>query len=246
MPLPTSGQKPNPPPSDKFEATDTARAGPSVGEAAPQVSPGAWKERAFVPRGTMPRPVVLAELEKALTLLPGSVPVEAQRTELKAAWLPMLQQVVEQVGGDGLDAYVASLLGKAVALPKERAVGLLEQGIRRVDQAESPEAVRAAAAELISEIRELLADATARKVSLKRLERELDGQLGVDSLLRILFSTDEELSQRQSKLDETLESLRGQITAMPGQKPDGMFSNFARLKAERTVVLAERNRRQGR
>ena len=40
--------------------------------------------------GTMPRPVVLSELEKGLALLPDSVPVEAQRTELKALGLAEL------------------------------------------------------------------------------------------------------------------------------------------------------------
>ena len=248
MPFSMPSQKPNPthpPPSDRFDPDRSNRAAAVVGEAAPEVSPGAWKERAFVPRGTMPRPVVLAELEKCLALLPEQAAADAQRRELKRDWLPLLQQVVEQVGGDGLDAYVAGLLGRSASAPREQAVAALEQGMRALNQTASTEALRSAARELLEKVRALLADTGARKLSLRRMERDLDGQLGVEAVLRTLFSTDEELALRQAQLDETLESLRGQITAMPGQKPDGMFSNFARLKAERSVVVAERKRRGG-
>ncbi|MHB8872094.1 MAG: hypothetical protein ACYC8T_00260, partial [Myxococcaceae bacterium] len=37
-------------------------------EAAPEVSRGAWRERAFVPRGTMPGEQILSELEKGVQL----------------------------------------------------------------------------------------------------------------------------------------------------------------------------------
>ena len=75
------------------------------------------------------------------------------------------------------------------------------------------------------------------------MERELEGKVEIHELLKILFSDDEELIARLEEIGHTMETIRGQLKSMPGAKPDGMYSNFTRLKAEARVLSAELSRR---
>ena len=82
-----------------------------------------------------------------------------------------------------------------------------------------------------------------KRVSFKQMERELEGKVEIHELLAILFSDDEELISRLKEIGATMESIRGQLKSMPGAKPDGLYSNFTRLKAEARVLSAELARR---
>jgi hypothetical protein len=82
-----------------------------------------------------------------------------------------------------------------------------------------------------------------RKLSFKVLERELEGKLEVDELFLLAVSDDGELSRRLKEIGSTMESLRDQLKKRPGKQPDGMYSNFVRLKAEVRVLAAELRRR---
>jgi AcrR family transcriptional regulator len=79
-------------------------------EAAPVVSQGAWRERAFIPRGVMARDAMLQALrdELAKVLEVGGNPARLVEPLLEA-WLPVLPLGVEQAGGDSLDAWLAPL-----------------------------------------------------------------------------------------------------------------------------------------
>ena len=79
----------------------------------------------------------------------------------------------------------------------------------------------------------------ARKLSLKQLEKELEGKLEVDELFAIASGTDDELARRLEEIDGTMGQLRDQIRTRPGTQPDGMYANFVRLKAEVRVIDAE-------
>jgi hypothetical protein len=71
------------------------------------------------------------------------------------------------------------------------------------------------------------------------MERELEGKLEVHELILVRLSSDEELTRRLREIGSTMEQLRDQLKSRPGLQPDGMFSNFVRLKAEVRVLDAE-------
>jgi hypothetical protein len=84
---------------------------------------------------------------------------------------------------------------------------------------------------------------SATRISLKVLEKQLEGRIDVDALLEILFADDAALADRLDQVERTIETLRDQMRGMPGSQPDGMFSNFARLKVEKKIIEAEQARR---
>jgi hypothetical protein len=87
-------------------------------------------------------------------------------------------------------------------------------------------------------------DAPSRRpCSFKVLERELEGKIDVDGLIHFLLSSADELTPRAKDIGQTLERLREEVKKMPGAKPDGMYSNFARLKAEARLIDGELKRR---
>jgi hypothetical protein len=96
---------------------------------------------------------------------------------------------------------------------------------------------------VIATVQRVLGFEKPRKLSFKALERELEGKLEVDELLLIAVSDDSELTRRLKEIGGTMESLRDQLKKRPGKQPDGMFSNFVRLKAEVRVLDAELRRR---
>ena len=214
-------------------------------QAAPEVSQGAWRERAFVPRGVMPKDELLAGMDVQLTLAVGKgEPGATGAGPLLRTWLPYLRQAVEQAGGDGLDAWLLRVLkppGRAATAPFWDALATAFAAVRA---APDPAALRAAGAALIELVRGALSE--QRRVSFKVLERELEGKLEVDELLALALATGDELGQRLQEIGSTMETLRAQVKSRPGARPDGMYSNYARLKAELRVVDGELKRRAAR
>lgn len=211
--------------------------------AAPEVSQGAWRERAFTPRGVMAPADMLAALEEGLALQ-TTAPAPNPHLALEAlleGWLPVLRQAVEQAGGDGLDAWLQALLKpppKAAFSPLFGELGLAVDAMRG---AASVLQVVEGGRVVVTAVSK--ATQSPKRVSFKVLERELEGKLEVHELLRIRFATPDQIHDRLLELQGTMESLRLQLKSMPGAKPDGMYSNFARLKAETRVLSAELKRR---
>ncbi len=205
---------------------------------------GGWRERNFNPRGTMPPAQVLAGMERALKIASmqrGAI--DKTRTALKAEWLPLLRQAVEQAGGDGLDAHLAKLVMPPGRPPRDTLLQELCAAMDKLNRAKDlptliTEGRRAGAA-----VKKALGNAKARKLSLKFVEEELEGRLEVDALLAIFFSGEAELNSRLLQVTRTLESIRDQLRAMPGTSPDGLFRNFSKLKIERRLMEAEQRRR---
>jgi hypothetical protein len=226
----------------KFVTGNTGRHG-SVGEAAPSLSQGPWRERAFAPRGTMPREQVIAELSRALEFAQSQRGNAKAWLQLRADWLPLLRQAVEQAGGDGIDGMLSSMLGKAPKAPRDPFVGELVTQMAKLNRARDPAVLMVESKKALDVVRKALANPSAHKVSLKWLEEELEGRIEVDTLLTILFAEDDDLQRRIDSVNRAIDQLREQFKGMPGMHPDGMFSNFARLKVEKRVIEAEQKRR---
>lgn len=232
---------------DSYEAS-RVKADPAAAEreSAPEVSRGAWRERAFVPRGFMPADEVVSGLETALRDAQAKPTVAAAREALRGAWAPLLRQAVEQGGGDGLDAAVRATLGLPGPAGLDPLVGQLCLAMRNLGAATRLPDLTSAARAAIRAVTEAVDPDSATRISLKVIERQLEGRIDVDALLEILFATDDELAGRRAQVDRTLDSLREQLKAMPGVQPDGMYSNYTRLKVEKQLVDAELARRAGR
>lgn len=216
---------------DSLVGTDP-RAHPLT-EAAPELA-SAFKERAFVPRGTMPPDAVVAGLRESLGVL------DANSDALVVAWQPFLRQAVEQLAGDGVDAVVSGLRkppGKTAVTPFFTELLEAVAGLHRAPVAE----MRGAAERVVAKVEAALA--TPARVSLRSLERQLEGRVDLETLLSVLLGSDGFLDLREGQLLETLESLRAQLRQMPGKQPEGMLWNFTRLKAERELIELERRRR---
>jgi hypothetical protein len=107
---------------------------------------------------------------------------------------------------------------------------------------EAPPANRRQAAEaVVAKVAEGLH--TPARVSLRSLERELEERVDLETLLATVLASKALLELRARQVEETLESLRAQLRQMPGTQPEGMLWNFTRLKAEKTLIAAERQRR---
>ena len=212
------------------------------GETAPEVSQGAWRERVFVPRSTMSREEMLTALGALLDTSKGRVGSAAPVFELlRAEWLPVLRQAMEQAGGDGIDAWLLTVLkppGKTATAPL---LSELIDAFGRMRQATAVDALLSHARGVVEAVDR--ATQKPNKVSFKQMERELEGKVEIHELLKILFSDDEELVSRLEEILSTMETIRSQLKSMPGTKPDGMYSNFTRLKAEARVLSAELARR---
>lgn len=213
-----------------------------TGEAAPEVSQGAWRERVYTARAAMSREEMLKALAALLESTKGRVGSAAPVFELiRTEWLPVLRQAMEQAGGDGIDAWLLTVLkppGKVATAPL---LTDLIDAFTRMRQATAVDALLAHAKGVVEAVDR--ATAKPKKVSFKQMERELEGKVEIHELLRILFSDDEELIARLKEIGGTMETIRGQLKSMPGAKPDGLYSNFTRLKAEARVLSAELARR---
>lgn len=211
-------------------------------EAAPEVSQGAWRERVFAPRATMSREEMLKALAALLDASKGRVGSAAPVFELlRTEWLPVLRQAMEQAGGDGIDAWLLTVLKPPGRTPTAPLLTDLIDAFTRMRQATAVDALLGHARAVVEAVDR--ATQKPKKVSFKQMERELEGKVEIHELLKILFSDDEELIARLREIGSTMDTIRGQLKSMPGAKPDGMYSNFTRLKAEARVLSAELARR---
>jgi hypothetical protein len=231
---------------DGFSAGNQSGAQKVVGEVAPEVSQGAWRERVFTPRGVMPKDEVVAGLSAAVRLAMSTANhAKVTFEEIRRSWLPFLRQAVEQAGGDGLDAWLLTMLKPPGRKPLDRLWQDVVGGGQGLRACLDLASLESKASDLVAQIERALAAPRPKRLSFKVLERELEGKLEVDELLNIGFADDAELMRRLEELAKTMESLRLQIVERPGKQPDGLYANFVRLKAEARVLAAELVRRGG-
>ncbi|WNG44777.1 hypothetical protein F0U60_12275 [Archangium minus] len=224
----------------------TSPGSPAFTGVAPEVRQNRWHERSAAPRGVLPAEAVLKSLDEALQKAARSKePMKATREQLKADLLPLLRQVVEQMGGDGLDAYVTQLLSPPGRKAMTPLVDDLSAGMERLNTVPDMPSLLTVARELQAVVARALGEPAPRAISLDLQERELDGRVDVDMLLSIRFASNAELSERRSQAGKTLEDLRQQMRALSGMQPGGLFSGFARVKVEKRVMDAEARRRGG-
>lgn len=231
---------------DGFESSElpTNPGRPTFTGVAPEVSKGRWNERSAAPRGVLPATAILGGLDEALQkAVQSRAPVGGVREQLKADWLPLLRQAVEQAGGDGMDAYVTQLLAPPGRKAMTPLLAELATGMERLEAAADTSALRTAALAVRALVEKALTNKAPSPISLKLLECELDGRLEVDTMLSIRFASNAELTARRDRAERTLEDLRLQMRALPAKQPGGIFSNFARVKVEKRVMDAEARRR---
>ncbi len=208
------------------------------------VSQSGWRERNFAPRGTMPPAQVLAGIDRALKIAAMQRgPVDRTRHALKAEWLPLLRQAVEQAGGDGLDAMLAQLEAPPGVRPKDLLLHELYLVMDRLNRAKDLSALVTEGRRVSAAVKKALAQPAPKKLSLRYADVELEGRMEVDALLGIFFCSAAELADRLLHVTRTLETLREQLRSLPGASPDGLFRNFGKLKLEIRLIEAERRRR---
>jgi hypothetical protein len=221
-------------------AATAGRSGKVVGEMAAEASQGAWRERVFTPRGVMPSDEILKGLESAIRLsLSNAKYARIAFDTVRGNWLPFLRQAMEQAGGDGIDVWLVGLFKASPRRPMDPLLTALVAGLVRMRAARDLAHFEEEALKVIEQVSQALASDSPRRLSFKQLERELEGKIEVDDLLLIAFSSEDELTRRMSEIGNTMGQLRDQIKRLPGKQPDGMYSNFVRLKAELRLLDAE-------
>ncbi len=207
---------------------------------APEVSQGAWRERAFKPRAVLTPDEVCTGLETAVrqVLSSANLPAVAFQ-ELRALWVPFLRQALEQAGGDGVDAWLQRVLKPPGRRAMDPLFDELVAHVSRLRATKDLAQFEEEALKAIHFVRKGLGLTQPRRLSFKQMERELEGKLEIDDLLLIRTSDESELNRRLAEIGKTLEQLRDQLKTRPGARPDGMYSNFTRLKAELRVLDAE-------
>lgn len=213
-------------------------------EAAPEVSQGAWRERVFTPRAVMSKDEIFLALESSLRVALGSANHPRVAFDaVKKAWLPTLRQAMEQAGGDGIDAWLQTALKPPGRRPMDPLLGELALAMERMRGTRDLAQFEEECLKAVELVRKVLNFDKPRKLSFKQMERELEGKLEVDDLLVVHFASEDELSRRLQEIGNTMGQLRDQIRSRPGNQPDGMYSNFVRLKYELKVIDAELKRR---
>ncbi len=213
------------------------------GEAAPEVSQGAWRERVFTPRAVLPLDDIVRGLEDALRVcLSSANHPRVAFQEVRKAWMPFLRQAVEQAGGDGLDAWLLAILKLPGKLPNDKLLLELNEALGRMRASRDLAGFEEEALKVMDVVRR---GGGAKKLSFKQMEQELEGKLEVDELMAIVFSDESELVRQLEEIGASMETLRAQLRLMPGKQPDGMYANFVRLKASVRVIGAELKRRSG-
>src|SRR5262249_55552473 len=109
--------------------------------------------------------------------------------------------------------------------------------------ADTVEAMLAIAGHAISGVTATLEAPSRRPCSFKVLERELEGKIDVDGLILFLLSSDADLPRRARESGQPRERFGEGEKKAPGAKPEGMYSTFARLKAEAKLIDGELKRR---
>lgn len=217
----------------------------AAGEAAPEVSQGAWRERVFTPRAVLPREEVVSGLKASLrTALATANHPRVAFDAVRTAWLPLLRQALEQGGGDGIDSWLSILFAFPGKPAKQPLFEQLGQALGAMRAAKDLAAFETEAGQAVTFVEAALSTAPV-KLSFKQMEKQLEGKLEVDELLVLRGGLEEDLRARYGEIDRTMTQLRDQIRKMPGKQPDGMYANFVRLKAEFRVLDAELQRRSG-
>lgn len=207
----------------------------AIAAAAPEVSQGRFRERAYQARAVMSRDEIRAALTDGLRDAKGRF--EA----LKTAWWPALRQALEQAGGDGLDVWLYGLFAPPGRAPRQPLFTSLSEALIRLPSSATFEPDAQAIITLVDT--ELAAPKPA-PLSFKQLEKELEGKLEVDEVLSIRSATLEELTRRLTEVGASLEKLRDEMRG-PGKQGGGLYSNFARLKYEVKLLDLELKRRDG-
>ncbi len=211
---------------------------------APEVSQGRWRDRVVAPRMVMTKEEMVGGLESSLRVVLSDVNhVRVAFEELRRGWLPTLRQVIEQAGGDGLDAWLLAALRPPARPAMDPLFPSLVTDFARIRAAKELAGFEEEALKLVGTVQKVLGFDAPRKLSFKVLEKELEGKLEVDELFLMAVSEDGELTRRLKEIGGTMENLREQIRKTPGKQPTGIFSNFVRLKAEVRVLDAELKRR---
>jgi hypothetical protein len=233
-------------PLDSYDGTMSASGNfKALTEAAPEVSQGAWRERAFSPRGVMSKEDILANLATALKdVATPSGSLFSAWEALRAAWKPLLRQAMEQVGGDGMDAWLQVILTNSTRKPLDLFFQEMTTAVSSLSAATNMAEFETEALKTIELTKIHLAVAKPKRISFKHMERHLEGKLEVDDLMWIRFSSTRDLQSRFVEIGGTMEQLREQIKVRPGKQPDGIYSNFTRLKYEVTVIDAELKHRE--
>lgn len=214
-------------------------------KAAPEVSQGPWRERAFTPRGVMSREEIVKGLEQVLkmnALRAQSMKLDKVRGAMKQELLPLIRQALEQAGGDGIDAWISAITAPPGKKAKDPMLMDLAERMDKVNRGNTSKEVLLAGQELAKTTVRYLGNPKAQKLSLKGLETELEGRIDVDVIITILFTDEAELTSRLKSVDASLDQLRAQLRGMAGAG-EGLMWNFSRLKVEKRVLEAELKRR---
>lgn len=214
-------------------------------KAAPEVSQGPWRERAFTPRGVMSREEIVKGLEQVLkmnAMRAQSMKFDKVRGALKQEFLPLLRQAVEQAGGDGIDSWVSAITHPPGKKAKDPMLMDLSIRMDKVNRGNTSKEVLLAGQELAKVAVKYLSNPNPPRLSLKGLEHELEGRIDVEVIITILFLDENELKSRLKSVDASLDQLRTQLRGMAGAG-EGLMWNFSRLKVEKKVLEAELKRR---
>ncbi len=218
---------------------------PAADGVAPELSQGAWRDRTFTPRRVMSADAIVGALRSALDeAMRGQKSVEAMYQQLKVAWLSTLRQAIEQAGDDGLNAWLMEILRGGPRRSKDELFENITLKMREIRVSESIDQLKTHAMELITLVDGSVHSPNRRALSLKQLEKELEGKIDVHELLEIRLQNDTELGARLGDIEFAMERLRSQMTHSPGQTPQGMYASFTRLKAERRAIDAEMKHRK--
>ncbi len=214
-------------------------------QVAPEVSQGAWRERAFIPRGFMSREEIVGGMRRALDdALSAPGELDQVRSFLKTNWLALVRNAVEQAAGDGMDVQLYVLLGRPKKVAKDPFLAELLAAYQALNRVTKREDLLTEGLKVIERISQAVSEPSAPRISLKALESELEGRLNVDEILSILTSSNDELNTRLAGVRMALETIRNELRAGgTGGQPTSLLWNFTRIKAERIVIEAERRRR---
>ncbi len=226
----------------KVSLTDLKKAA----EAAPEVSQGPWRERAYQARTAMDRQEINAELLGALRTSLGSANhPRVAMDALRPVWLPVLRQALEQGGGDGIDSWLNCLFTPPGRLARHSLFNDIADALIRLRTARDLALFEEEALKLVDRIDTVLSAPARAKLSFKLMEKELEGKLEVDEVLTVRAGVDEELNRRFTEIGASMTKLRDEIRTLPGTQPGGMFANFVRLKYELKLLDLEMKRRSG-
>jgi hypothetical protein len=210
-------------------------------EVAPELSQGKWRERVVLHRHVLTREEIVERLERTL----HDVVNQFDGADvLFQGWLPLLRQVVEQAGGDGMDAWLNAILRPPGRPPRVGLVDELASAMRHIFRTDSTEDLEQAAKAVIKQIDRALSRPDRPRLSLAVMERDLEGKIDVDSLLRLKFLTTDGLERAVKEFRNAIEQLRNQSSSQPGHNAAGMYANFSRLTLELRVAEAEQRHRR--